>query len=99
MQWLKRLFGQTAKHASPAAVTRDYGEYRIAAHPRKESGGYRVAGTITHAASPDADAEPAPVEFVRADVYGSHEVAVEMTLLKGERLVDEQGTALFSPRR
>ncbi|MEX0374211.1 HlyU family transcriptional regulator [Spiribacter pallidus] len=99
MQWLKRLFGQTAEQNASAAVTRDYGEYRIAAHPRKESGGYRVAGTITRAPSPHADAEPGPVEFVRADVYGSHEVAVEMTLLKGERLVDEQGSALFSARR
>jgi len=99
MRWLKRLFGQTAEQNSSAAVTRDYGEYRIAAHPRKESGGYRVAGTITLATAPDATAGSDAVEFVRADVYGSHEVAVEMTLLKGERLVDEQGSQLFPARR
>jgi hypothetical protein len=95
MKWLKAILGQPVAQASTAPVTRDYGEYRVIAQPRQEPGGYRVAGTIRWMAAPAATGDSPAVEFVRADIYGSHEVAAEMTLLKGMRLVDEQGSALF----
>ena len=90
--FLKRLFGSEGGGArTHEAPPQQYNGYTIVASPRQESGGWRVAGTISR----EVDGETRTHEFVRADTGPDPEGAVNLTLSKAKRLIDEQGDRLF----
>ena len=86
------MMGRNGGDNPPAAVAETtYQGYTITATPSEDPGGWRVRGRI----ATEQDGTPQSTTFVRADVYGSQDVAAEMTLAKARRLIDEQGTGLF----
>lgn len=87
-QLLKRLFGDKSASEEPEAViaaTEEYNGFELRAAPIEEKGSWRVAGSV----APLDGGEDAQ-EFVRADVCGNHEDAVETSLYKARQIVDEQ---------
>ena len=92
LRLLRSMLGSTGGNNPPEVVSETvYNGYTIVAAPSEDSGGWRVAGRIVT----EIAGESRSVSFVRADVYGSREVAAEMTTLKAQRLIDEQGRRLF----
>ena len=86
------MMGRNGGDNPPAVVAETtYQGYTIAATPSEDPGGWRVRGRI----STERDGTPQSTTFIRADIYGSREVAAEMTLAKARRLIDEQGSGLF----
>lgn len=90
---LRRLFGAQGAPEPEEAAGREehYRGYRIEAVPRRDAGGWRIAGRISR----ERDGGVETVSFVRADVQADAEDAVAMSLLKARRLVDERGDTLF----
>lgn len=92
IRFLRSMLGANGHDNPPAvAAESEHEGYLITATPVQETAGWRVTGTITG----EVDGQTRTVTFVRADTYGSQEVAAEMTLLKARRLIDEQGRRLF----
>ena len=92
IRFLRSMMGSNGAGNPPdVAVETEYQGYTIAATPTKDPGGWRICGRI----STEINGTPKTAEFVRADVYGSQEVAAEMTITKAQRLIDEQGLRLF----
>ena len=90
------MMGRNGGDNPPAvAAETTYQGYTITATPSEDPGGWRVRGEIRA----DLDGTPRSTAFVRADIYGSREVAAEMTLAKARRLIDEQGPGLFESGR
>ena len=90
--FLRRLFGgEGGGVRTHQAPPQQYNGYTIVATPRQESGGWRVAGTISR----EIDGETRTHEFVRADTSSDPEGAVTLALGKAKRLIDEQGKRLF----
>lgn len=87
MSFLSKLFGGKPKEVEPDL----YGDYRIYPEPQKEGTQYRVAGRVEK----DFDGETKTHDFVRADMAGSVESAVEATIRKARLLVDQQGDRIF----
>lgn len=89
------LLAKNANNNPPSVLSETaYAGFTIRVAPRKDDNGWRVAGEILR---DDRNDEPSQsVTFVRADVFGSREVAGEMTLMKAQRLIDEQGDQLFT---
>jgi len=86
------MLGGTDTDTPPEPVSEtSYQGYQIIAAPIEDAGGWRVSGRIVRTTEGGEEAVP----FVRADVYGSREVAAEMTTHKAQRLIDEQGGRLF----
>jgi hypothetical protein len=78
------------------AASEGYNGYQLLARPIKESGQWRVAGSIR---APDAGADGEGYDFVRADTMADHDECVQMCLAKARKLVDEQGSRLFQSGR
>lgn len=92
IRFLRSMMGQNGADNPPdVAAETEYQGYTITAMPARDPGGWRIRGRITT----EVDGTPRATEFVRADVYGSQEVAAEMTITKAQRLIDEQGLRLF----
>ena len=93
VRFLRRLFspGRGARPTSRADASVEYHGYTITAVPEKESGGWRLAGTISKGTGADRKAH----QFVRADTSPDREAIVAMTIAKAKRLIDEQGDRLF----
>jgi hypothetical protein len=90
--FLKRLFGSGAGSGAPETAAReDYRGFELLAIPRKDAGGWRVAGSVVA----HRDGEERRHDFVRADVYPGRETAAEVSLRKARQIVDEQGDGLF----
>ena len=88
--FLKKLFagGGTSTHQAPP---QEYSGYTIVASPQRESGGWRVAGTI----SKEMDGEVKTHAFIRADTNPDLQGTVDLTIGKAKRLIDEQGDRIF----
>ena len=92
IRFLRSMMGGNGSDNPPNVVAEtEYQGYAIRATPLSDPGGWRVCGRI----STEIGGTPRAAEFVRADVYGSREVAAEMTISKAQRLIDEQGLRLF----
>ena len=94
--WLGRLFGGGAKAEADddrpnEAKAVDYNGFRIVPAPRRQPGGWLTAGLI----SKEIGGETKQCPFVRADVLATREDAEDNSIRKGQRIVDEQGDALF----
>ena len=91
MSFFKKLFGggEGGKEETQTAVV--YEGFSITPKPMKEGDQYRVAGRITKVIG----GEEKEHMLIRADVYPSKDTAVEATVMKAKRVIDEQGETIF----
>ncbi|MEL7542688.1 MAG: HlyU family transcriptional regulator [Pseudomonadota bacterium] len=93
MSFLKKLFGAGATEIAPqAADAVDYKGFRIIPTPIPEGSQFRLAATIER----DIDGEARQHKLIRADVYASRDECIQFTVLKAQRVIDEQGERLFA---
>jgi hypothetical protein len=94
MSFLKRLFGGGATvetaDAKPAKQIEHKG-FTISATPYKSEGQYQTCGVV----SKEIGGVLKEHRFVRADRFSGLDDAVEISLKKGQQLVDEQGERIF----
>ena len=96
MSFLKRFFGggdggSEGAGAAPAKQIEHKG-FTIAAMPYKNDGQYQTCGVV----SKEIDGVLKEHRFVRADRFAGLDDAVEVSLRKGQQIVDEQGERIFS---
>ena len=95
MSFLKRLFGLGASEetAGEPAVVREveHKGFVIRATPYKEGGQYQTCGVIAK----EIDGAAKEHRFIRADRFASLDDVVEVTIRKGQQMIDEQGDRLF----
>jgi hypothetical protein len=98
MSFLKRLFGLSsdadASSSAPATAKQiEHKGFVIRATPYKAEGGqYQTCGVV----SKEIGGEVKEHRFIRADRFAALDDAVDISLKKGQQLVDEQGERLFS---
>lgn len=96
MSFLRRLFGlgsegKPAEGASAVAREVEYKGFVIQATPFQESGQHQTCGVI----SKEIDGERKEHRFIRADRFASRDDAVEVSIRKGQQMIDEQGEKIF----
>lgn len=94
MSFLKRLFGGGGTDEGAAgkpAKQIEHKGFTIAATPYKNDGQYQTSGVV----SKEIDGVLKEHRFVRADRFAGLDDAVEVSLRKGQQLVDEQGERMF----
>jgi hypothetical protein len=90
MKFLRRLGGgEGSEPVKREAV--DYNGYSIVPTPRKVSGGWTTEGIISKTLGEDTRSE----KFIRADMLMSEEEAVDYSVMKARKIIDEQGDRLF----
>lgn len=72
-----------------------YKEYLIFPTPISEGGQYRLSARIEK----KQGNEVLKHEFVRADLFSSHEDAVEFSVRKAKLIIDQNASALFTVER
>lgn len=95
MGLLGKLIGKWSAAAPRERSERKPVEYRgftIQATPEKTGGGWTTAGIISRS----FEGTVRTYRFVRADLSMAEEAAVELSLQKGRRIIDEQGERLFT---
>lgn len=94
MSFLKKLFGggENDVPLGKPAVSVDYNGYQITPAPMKDGTQFRLAGTITK----EIDGAEKSHLLIRADTFPSKESAEAATLLKAQRVIDEQGDGIFA---
>lgn len=97
MSFLKRLFGGGGgeAEAGPAAVAKEieHKGFTIRATPYKAEGGqYQTCGVV----SKEVGGVVKEHRFIRADRFAGLDDAVDISLKKGQQLVDEQGERIFN---
>ena len=90
MKFLRGLVGG-GEQAGPAREAVEYKGFCIVPSPRKTSGGWTTEGTIRRAHDEDGPGE----HFIRADVLMSEDEAVEYSVTKAKKIIDEQGDRLL----
>ncbi len=94
----------SARLAQPSARATEYRGFFIDPQPEQTAGGYRVAGHIFQRAEADSTADQQSASddnayrsyrFVRADIFADMDTALDMTIQKGQRIIDERGKDLF----
>jgi hypothetical protein len=93
---IRRLFGgkgggQEATETPAVGPAVEYKGYSIQPLAMRQASGFLTAGLISR----DADGKRREHRFVRADTHPSADDAREFTILKAQRLIDEQGERLF----
>ena len=97
MSFLKRLFGSSSSgEAQPSggAVAKEieHNGFMIRATPYKADGGqYQTCGVV----SKEVGGVVKEHRFIRADRFAALDDAVDISLKKGQQLVDEQGERMF----
>lgn len=94
---MKFLRGLTTKspEAAPAQDPVDYKGFTIIATPHRGEHGWSTEGTI----SKEVEGETRSQHFIRADTLMSVESAVEHSVSKAKKIIDEQGERLFQRER
>ncbi|MDW6022440.1 HlyU family transcriptional regulator [Mesorhizobium sp. BAC0120] len=98
MSFLRRLFGSSSggeTAASSVAVAKEieHKGFLIQATPYKAEGGqYQTCGVV----SKEIDGVMKEHRFIRADRFAALDDAVDISLKKGQQLVDEQGDRIFN---
>lgn len=89
-----RLFGRGGGQAveEAAGPTAEHKGYTIHPAPRRQGGGWLVAGSISKA-FPDGVKEHA---FVRADTFAGRDEAVAFSVTKAKQIIDERGDRMFA---
>ena len=70
----------------------DYKGFRIVPTPRKAQGGWTTEGTISKSTGDDTRSE----HFIRADMLMSEQEAVDYSVSKAKKIIDEQGERLLN---
>ena len=97
MSFLKRLCGlgggETAADAGSAKPVKqiEHKGFTISATPFKADGQYQTCGVI----SKEIDGVVKEHRFIRADRFAGLDDAVQITLRKGQQVIDEQGERVF----
>ena len=94
MSFLKRLFGGGSSgevSAAKPAKQIEHKGFTIAATPYKNDGQYQTCGVV----SKEIGGVLKEHRFVRADRFASLDDAVDVSLRKGQQIVDEQGEGIF----
>ena len=96
MSFLKRLFGlgggeaEGGASAKPAKQVEHKG-FLISATPYKADGQYQTCGVVAK----EIDGVLKEHRFIRADRFAGLGDAIEVSLKKGQQIVDEQGERIF----
>ncbi|MBX3581491.1 MAG: hypothetical protein KF810_06330 [Rhizobiaceae bacterium] len=94
MSFLKRLFGGGSGEAGSepkAAKQVEHKGFTIVATPYKNDGQYQTCGVITK----EIDGVVKEHKFIRADRFAGLDDAVDVSIRKGQQMVDEQGERMF----
>jgi len=90
MKFLRGLGGdKSTAPAKHAAV--EYKDYRIEPAPRKVTGGWTTEGVISKTEGEETRSE----HFIRADMLMTEEDAVDYSVTKAKKIIDELGDRLF----
>ena len=95
MSFFKRLFGGGGSDEGAAAAPAKQIEHKgftIAAMPYKNDGQYQTCGVV----SKEVDGVLKEHRFVRADRFAALDDAVDVSIRKGQQIVDEQGERIFN---
>lgn len=96
MSFLKRLFGggsEKAEASAAAAKEIEHKGFLVRATPYKAEGGqYQTCGVV----SKEIGGVVKEHRFIRADRFAALDDAVDISLKKGQQIVDEQGERIFS---
>ena len=77
--------------AAEKAETVEHEGFTIQPSPARDGSGWRVQGSI----SKEIDGELRTYEFIRADTCTDRQDAINTTVMKARRIVDEQGERMF----
>lgn len=96
MSFLKRLFGGGGGDAGGASEPQaakqiEHKGFTIVATPYKNDGQYQTCGVV----SKEIDGVVKEHKFVRADRFAGLDDAVDVSIRKGQQIVDEQGEGIF----
>ena len=90
MKFLRGLGGAKSEDAVKHDAV-DYKGFRIVPTPRKAQGGWTTEGVI----SKDEGEHTRSERFIRADMLMSEDEAVNYSVTKAKKIIDEQGERLF----
>ncbi len=90
MKFLRGLGGNKAEESARHEAV-NYKDFSIVPTPRKVQGGWTTEGIISKTAGDDTRSE----HFIRADMLMSEEEAVDYSVNKAKKIIDEQGERLF----
>ena len=90
MKFLRGLGGDKGA-ASKQHEAVDYKGYRIEPAPRKVQGGWTTEGVISKTEGEETRSE----HFIRADMLMSEDDAVDYSVTKARKIIDELGDRLF----
>ncbi len=90
MKFLRGLGGNKAEEAVKHEAM-EYKGFSIVPTPRKAQGGWTTEGIISKPAGDETRSE----RFIRADMLMSEEDAVDYSVAKAKKIIDEQGERLF----
>lgn len=90
MKFLRRLGGSAGTQAKEHEAV-EYKGFSIVPTPRQVTGGWTTEGIITMGSGDDTRSE----RFIRADMLMSEDDAVEYSVTKAKKIIDEQGERLF----
>jgi hypothetical protein len=90
MKFLRGLGGRKEPDAASHPAV-EYKGYSIVPTPRKGQGGWTTEGVI----SKELEGEARSERFIRADMLMSEEAAVDYSISKARKIIDEQGDRLF----
>ena len=90
MSILSKLFGGGgATPSGPDPVT--HGDFLIFPSPAKDKDGFRIGARIEK----DVGGEVKVHQMIRADTYGSEDVAIEASIAKARQVIDQLGERVF----
>ena len=90
MAWFSRLFGgkaDTEGAPAQALAAEEYKGFLVTPTPIREGGQFRIAARI--------EKDGRRHELIRADMMGSLDDAVALSLAKARQMIDEQGEKVF----
>ena len=90
MKFLRGLSGSGSKEPARHDAV-DYKGFSIVPTPRQVTGGWTTEGIISMGSGEDARSE----HFIRADMLMSEEDAVDYSVTKAKKIIDELGERLF----
>ena len=90
MKFLRGLGGEKNEEPTKHEAV-EYKGFSIVPTPRKAQGGWTTEGVISKQAGENTRSE----RFIRADMLMSEEDAVDYSLTKARKIIDEQGERLF----
>lgn len=98
MSFLKKLFGggggnaaEGAEDGAKALKQVEHKGFVIRATPFKSDGQFQTCGVI----SKEVDGVAKEHRFIRADRFASIDDAVDVSIRKGQQMIDEQGERMF----